>query len=310
MSSQRDLDLFRLAALRQGAISVTELRSIGLDSAAVRRRVQGGMLQPFYRGVYLVPSLRGPDQRLHAATLAMPNGALARSTAAARLGLPMTPNGIRLVVPHGMARRIRGIVVHETRSLPPEHIVIRDGLAVTSGARTLCDLAPFMRKGRLQHPVELALTQGITSVEDLVAVVSERRGERVRGMREFALLLATLLDDEPYPESMFEVDLMKGFAEVGLMGMSRQYRPSWYDGIRGTVDFHDSFGSASIVEADGRGFRQVTQAHNNDRQRDRLAVGHGAVVIRVGHREFKQRRMGILLEVKEIIERRRISKAA
>ncbi len=40
------------AAGQKGQIATRELRAFGLDSAAVRRRVQDGRLHPVYRGVY------------------------------------------------------------------------------------------------------------------------------------------------------------------------------------------------------------------------------------------------------------------
>lgn len=162
----------------------------------------------------------------------------------------------------------------------------------------------------MRHLVEVALTSQVTTPELLMATIDERHRRGVQGILTFRRMVARMLDDEPYPESLLEVDVAAGFAEVNLVGLSRQYRPEWYDGIRGTVDWHDELGGDTIIEADGRGFRQVTQAHDNDRQRDRLAAAHGKFVVRIGSREFRRARMRVLLEVKEIVERRRRERRA
>lgn len=305
MNESRDNAIVRFAHEQHGVISSKQLAGLGVDSAAASRRRRNGMFETFHRGVYVLPSLRTEETLLQAAAIAFPNGAIARSTAAARLGLPVAPNGLRFVIPRGRPPKVDGLIFHQTRSLPADHLIDRNGLPLTNGARTLCDISPFVFDRRLEHLTEVALTKRATSVEELAAVVAERRRRGVKGIARFQHLLATMLDDEPYPESMFEVELMKGFAEVGLEGMSRQWRPPWYDGIRGTVDFGCCLTGRVVVEGDGRGFREISQAHDNDRQRDRKAARHGVVVIRIGYREFQRGRMRVLQEVKDIVEAQR-----
>ncbi|MGI9608930.1 MAG: type IV toxin-antitoxin system AbiEi family antitoxin domain-containing protein [Acidimicrobiia bacterium] len=256
---ERDVALYALAARRHAIVTTSELRDLGFDGSAVQRRMRAGMLIRFRKGVYAVAPLMSDETIFYATAASFPLGAVARSTAAHMLGLPVKPNGRRFVVPHGRAAAIDGMILHETRSLPADHVVQLRDLPVTSGARTLCDITPFVWKEKMRHLVEVALTTGVTTTELLMAMIDERQRRGVKGIVDFRRTVSGMLDDQPYPESLLEVDVSSGFAEVDLVGLSRQYRPEWYDGIRGTVDWHDDLGGDTIIEADGRGFRQVTR---------------------------------------------------
>lgn len=234
--------------------------------------MQNGALQRFRLGVYVVPSVAPEDVVLFAAGLAWPTGAVCRSTAAQRIGLPVESNGLRFLVPHGQRSKIEGLNLHETHSLPADHVIKLGNLAVTSGARTLCDIAPDFFPAQMRHITEVALTSRATTQDELLAVIDNRHRRGVRGLKAFYEVVGEMTDDDPYPESILEVDMEKGFAEIGLCGMRRQAKPPWYDGRRGIVDWDDELGGKTIVEAGGRTFRQVTQAHDNDRQRNRIAA--------------------------------------
>ena len=61
---------------------------------------------------------------------------------------------------------------------------------------------------------------------------------------------------------------------VGITSLLRQFRPPWFDGVRGTVDFADP-AARVILEVDGRSWHATSQAMADDRRRDRVAAGHG-----------------------------------
>lgn len=165
-----------------------------------------------------------------------------------------------------------------------------DGRRVTSPARTICDLAPELPSRRLVHLVETQLSRRCPAPGELLACldVCWRRG--VAGTARLRQVVAELVDEEPFPESLLELAVFDGLQELGVTGLKRQFRPPWYDGIRGM---------------DGRRFRQVTEAHDNDRRRDRAAVMHGWATIRVGWRELQRDRRATLSEMAEIILGRR-----
>ena len=297
-----------VGAAHGGAVSASLLAEEGVGGTSIRRHVISGMLQRVSKGIYIVNSLADDDSLFRALQLAYPPGAVCRYSAAARYDFPLPAYPQRqFVVPHGTSVVVNDVLMHETRDLPEVDVREDSGLRVTSPARTLCDIAPELSEQRLRHVVESQLVRKLPSDAALVACLSERLRRGVDGMQDFAELTSLMLDDQPYPESVLEVELLSGLAEVGLEGLVRQFRPSWYDGIRGIVDAADPIGM-TIIEADGRGFRKITQAHDNDRQRDRMAAANGYLVVRVGYRELEQRRQTILEEIRHIVESRRAAR--
>lgn len=305
MTKNIDYEIIKAATANCGAITLQTLNTAGVSETSIRRRVRSGQLLSPFKGVYIVRAMQSSESMLFAATLAYPAGAVCRFSAAARLGFDVTvPTRPEIVVSQGSALKSGGIQFRETRSLPEVDVLVHDGLRTTSPARTLCDISGRVRPGRLRHLLETQLTRVAPHADDLVACVRSRRRRGVEGVGHLAEMLAFILDDEPVAESILEMRLYEGLISVGLTNLIRQFRPEWCDGIRGIVDFADPVGR-TIIEADGRRFRQVTQAHDNDRRRDRKAAVHGYVVLRVGFQELMNRRESVLAEISDVVTSRR-----
>ncbi len=272
--------------------------------STVQRRVQSGLLIPATGSSYLVRGMQTDTSLLHAASLAYRDGAVARHTTCSLQGLPVKLEPLRFVVPNGTSHHVPGLRVHETRHLPPEDVVVMGELRVCSVARGLCDMSATESMQWMRHLTEVALTQRLTTPQALRACASERYRRRVRGMTAYVQMLGEILDDEPFPESMGELLLFQTLQAVGVHNITRQWMPPWYDGVRGIVDAKDQL-SPTVIELDGRGCRQVTQAHNNDRARDRIATRHQHLVVRIGAGELQRASFRIGMELKEILDDRR-----
>lgn len=293
------------AIANNGATSARLLKASGVSESSLQRRVRTGQLSTPFKGVYIVEALRSSDSLLAATGLAYPAGAACRVTAAHLHGFEVSrPPVVQFLLTHGSGGRIAKVEIHETRDLPEADVEVVNGIRTTSPSRTICDLAPFLQPGRLRHVIETQLTRACPTADELVTCVQSRRRKGVSHVGRLAELLGLMLDDDPFPESMLELRLFEALASGGMTGFVRQFRPEWYDGIRGIVDAGDPIGK-TIIEADGRRFRQVTQAHDNDRRRDRTAAAHGYLVIRVGYRELEQRRAAVVSEIWEIVTARR-----
>ncbi len=305
MKKNIDYQIIELAGPRLGAVSRKSLTDAGVSGTSISRRLEAGLLTSPFRGVYVVNALRCADTILHASGLAYPEGAVCRFSAASSHGFDCySPNKPQFVTAKGSGAKSPDVRFHETRSLPSDDVVVANGLRITSPARTLCDISGSVPIGRLRHFTETQLTRSNPGAEELVACVQSRRRRGVAGVGHLAEILAFMLDDQPVPDSVLEMRLFDGLVSVGLTNLIRQFRPSWYDGIRGVVDIADPIGK-TIIEADGRQFRQVTQAHNNDRQRDRKAAANGYLVLRIGYQELVSRRDSVLSEIRDVVIRRR-----
>ncbi len=288
-------------------MSAAMLVEAGVSESSIRRRVKAGELASPFKGVYIVQAMCSSESIVFAAQLAHSEAALCRFSAAVRLGFDAkAPAQPELLVGKGSALQSGLVRFRETRSLPSVDVVDVQGLRTTSAARTLCDISWIVKPARLRHMVETQLTRKSPEAGELVACVQSRRRRGVKGVGRLAGILAFMLDDQPVAESILEMRLYEGLASVGLADLVRQFRPEWYEGIRGVVDIADPVGR-TIIEADGRRFRQVTQAHDNDRQRDRVAAAHGYLVLRVGYQEFVNRRDTVLSEISKVITSRRLA---
>lgn len=303
MAGRIDRILYDVALRHGGACRRQELLEQGLTRSAVDRRIRSGALTVVSEGVYLVAgSPLGPAALEAAALLAAPGGALARETAAVRHGFPLPPvDVVHVVVPRGRPRpAIAGVAVHETRWLPEVDLAVVGRRRLTSPARTLCDLAAVVGPQRLRHLVERQLVTGVPDAAELVAChrLLARRGRP--GSSRMRLVLALLLDDEPFPESELELAMLRLLVSGGVEGVLRQHRPPWFDGVRGVVDFAHP-GARVVIEVDGRRWHGTTQAHDEDRRRDRLALAHGWRVVRFGWQEVVHRSDQVRAEIERLL---------
>jgi predicted transcriptional regulator of viral defense system len=177
----RDAAVAAVASRQEGVVSTAQLRAAGLDANAVHRRVRSGRLHPLGGGVYAVGhTALSPRGRLFAAVLGAGEGAVISHRSAGALWgfLPSAAARIDVLTARRLDRR-PGVVVHRTRSLPADEVVVVDDLPLTSVARTLVDLAAVVDHRRLQravHEAEVLRLLDVRAVETVLARSSGRRG--------------------------------------------------------------------------------------------------------------------------------------
>jgi very-short-patch-repair endonuclease len=174
--------LARLAAKQHGVVSVGQLRELGLDASATRRRVVGGQLHPLHRGVYAVGHKVLKVHGIYmAAVLACGEGsALSHRSAAHLWDLRPSPEKVTVTVPRQRAGP-SGIQVHQARTLDDADMTSRNGIPVTSLARTLLDLAGILSSRELKRAIDQAERLqlfDLAAVDDVVARARGRRGAR------------------------------------------------------------------------------------------------------------------------------------
>ncbi len=179
----RDRALSDIAARQHGLVTAAQLRAVGLDSAAIARRVEAGRLHRRYRGVYSVGPL-SRDGELMAAVLAGGPGALLSHWAAAELhGLtPYRASLIEVVVP-SKRQAPPGTKYHRTR-IHWRDVTDRKRIPVTSVARLLVDLTDAVR---VPHEITAVIREAAyLGAYSLLATTDARR--RANGRRNVALL--------------------------------------------------------------------------------------------------------------------------
>jgi predicted transcriptional regulator of viral defense system len=151
-----DVRLAALAKRQHGVVSLGQLLDLGLSLKGIAERVRTGRLHRIHRGVYAVsPARLRTEGYWLAAVLACGPGAVLSHRSAASLWelRAAAAPAIDVTVPSRSGRkRRRGIRVHRSSRLTAEEVMTREGIPVTTVARTLLDLADVLPSQALKRP--------------------------------------------------------------------------------------------------------------------------------------------------------------
>lgn len=262
--------LAELAAQQGGVVSAAQLWRLGFTRHETAHLVARGHLLRLHQGVFAVGhlSLGVLGERFGAVLAGGDRTLLARRSAGVAWDLRASgPARIEILVPGKGRRRIRGLSVHVTRSLPEEDRAEIDGLPVTSVARTLADLAGCLTWDDLRRTMERADALELLDVDAVLRCARNRTGApRIRAIlgdwvparthRGLEEELLALVRRAGLPEPAVNVDLLT--FEVDLL---------WSD-------------SRLVVEADSRAFHNSWAAAERDRHRDAVLAAAGYRVLR------------------------------
>lgn len=301
MANLFDRIIYQLALQSHGACTRRELIAAGLSSSSIDRRIASGLLSPRGNGVYLADGFAGLLAELSAATKTV--GALASHFSAAYLHqLPVSIDQPEVTTPRGTRLRSHHLSVHQSRHLPVlDHCVV-NRIPATTLERTLCDIIPLVSTRRSKFLLDRALSTTPATEESVLAchLSLSRRGRSGTVSRRRFLDLK--LGTASMSESELELALYQLLVAAGISGFVQQFRPPWFDGLRGRVDF--GFPTLQlIIEADGRSWHSSQQAMDDDRRRDRAAVARGWVVLRFTWYEITHRGSDVITELATVIER-------
>ncbi|WP_238432347.1 type IV toxin-antitoxin system AbiEi family antitoxin domain-containing protein [Micromonospora tarensis] len=178
----------RIAAARDGIVTLAQARSAGLTAHEVQRLCRAGRWRAVARSGYLVDAdlYDGTPRRakIRAVVASFGPAATAVLSTAAELhglaGLRATEQ-IHLSVPGPLARPARPaqpeVLVHQF-VIPPEHAVRLDGITVTAPLRTLADLCLRTDRYSAVSVLDSALNRRIVNADDLLSIPRLVRGRR------------------------------------------------------------------------------------------------------------------------------------
>jgi predicted transcriptional regulator of viral defense system len=138
-----------LADRQHGVVATWQLVALGLTHDEVRYRARIGRLHRMYRGVYAVGyrKLTPKGHRMAAVLAYGPEAVLSHQTAAAQWDIGYPSAKFHVTTP--TSRRSRPKIRAHRAVLHPEDLTVKDGIPVTSVARTLLDLAATFSHERL-----------------------------------------------------------------------------------------------------------------------------------------------------------------
>jgi very-short-patch-repair endonuclease len=271
-----DRALVAIAARQHGVVSVADVAAAGIGRGGLAHRVANGRLRRLHRGVFLVGPLQALRTSEMAAVLAV-GGVLSHRSAASVLGIGAPPAEVDVTLTRN-ARRRDGVRVHRTARLGPGDVWWRDGLPITSPARTLIDLAAVLTRVELARAVEEAQVRRLVTVAGLAARLADERGPAA------AILRAEL-------HRGHEPSLTRSEAEAAFLRLVREARlphPETNVRIAGyEVDFLWR-AQRLVVEVDGYAYHGTREAFERDRRKDAALQAHGLRTTRATYRQITE----------------------
>lgn len=211
-----------------GIASRAQLEAAGLSSHTVRRMVDAGNLVEVLKGVYRMPAVPFDELARCAAVCAgHPGVAISGPTAGRLWGIRRLPRDHRVHVlstPASHPTIAPWVVPYRTAAVHPDDFVVRrDGIVITSRARTALDLTRTVDRRDLRSIIEQAMHDGSLDEDDirLVAVDWISRGRP--WIRRFLEVLGDRVGGGA-AESHGEVIVGDALARAGMRGLERQYR--------------------------------------------------------------------------------------
>ncbi len=257
-------------------MTTQQLLAIGFTEGSIRHRAEAGRLIRVHRGVYAVGRpLTTPLEHGAAALLACgPRSALAGFSALAfwsLLGGSDWPDPPVVLVPAHDRRRHANIEIHNSKTLLRRDIRTRNGLRVTSPARTLLDVAPHLNAEELRRATGAALRRHLTrptQLRDVIARNPQHPG--TEALRPLATQTPGNLTRSPLEDDFATFcathALPTPHTNVTIAGYEVD---AWFPEER------------VIVEIDSVEFHADPRAFETDRERDAHHLALGVVTVRL-----------------------------
>jgi len=288
--------LGQIAARQDDVVTRAQLAEVGLGRGVIEARIAAGWLQRRHRGVYFV-GFAPPGARacIRAAVLACGDGSVASHRSAAALWnlLPHSEE-IDVLVPGRNPGTKPGIRIHRVANLDPTELRTREGLLLTSPARTVCDLAATEARNEVERALEEAIVARLTT-ERQVREVLKRHGSRPGS----ALMREILRSQEGtgFTRSAAERALLKLILAARLPPPEKNVRVGGH-----LVDFLWR-AERVVVEVDGYRFHGHRAAFERDRTRDQALRAAGYAVIRVTWRALHEEPFGVVSDLTRALAR-------
>jgi very-short-patch-repair endonuclease len=272
-----------------GLVTIGQLRDAGIPDSTITNEVSRGRVLPMFHGVYCVGhGYLTVNARMLAATLACGEGTVvSHGSAAWMLGLrKQRPKAVEVIAPVEAGRKIAGI---RRRFVPPpvgEEVWRRNGVPLTSPARTIVDCAGIFDADGVAGLIEQASVEGLL---DVVAIDRVLDGPRRRGTKK---LLRAVAPWRRYRRgikirSRMEAKLLPLLTEAALP-IPRTNAKLRLGGKVYEVDFlwRDQ---KLVVETDGGRFHDNPAAGGRDSERNHALAKAGYHLPRLGWEDLRDR---------------------
>lgn len=179
-SMKPDYDLlYDIAESQAGYFTAQQAREVGFSWERLSSNVKNGKFLRVNRGIYrLIHFPASAHEDLFAAWLRTgSNSTISHESALSVYELTdVLPGKIHVIVPRTASRRRKGLLLHTNR-LKLEEITRREGLPITTAARTIADVAAAgLAEEQIRQAIREALKRGLASREELLVQAVHRGG--------------------------------------------------------------------------------------------------------------------------------------
>jgi len=272
-----DARLRQLSRRQHAAVRRDQLLAAGVTRAQIATRVQRGEWQRAFHSVYILGDPTLIPLSIESAVLLSlgPDSALHHRTAGFLWDLARPkPQVVEVTIPRSNARSRPGVRIHLTQSLDPKDIRHRDGLRVTSPARTIIDLAADSSSTELEHATSEAVAQRLMTDIELQEALDRTPANHPGAAR----LRARLSIDPDLLLRTRSVAERIAYPLILDAGLPRPRLNEIVQGLRVDMHWPDH---KLIVEIDGFQYHSSRHAFENDRRRDQILIAAGYTVIRI-----------------------------
>jgi hypothetical protein len=270
-----------LADIQFGVVARWQLVLLGYSDDAVQRRIAAGRLIPLHAGVYAVGHTKlTRNGYFLAAVLAFgPRAVLSHRSAGVHWDI-LSSRQVKVEVTTHVSgqRHTRRIKAHRTRHLHPEDWTIKDGIPVTSVARTILDLAAILRPDRLLDVIDDAVRAELFDLRALERAMA--RTPKRRGVKKLQVLLAHYRG-APDLRSKFERRFRHRLRKTP--GLPEPLYNVQIAGYRADVYFPQF---ALVIELDSRHFHLTPRAFESDAVRDTARLKQKIATLRITDKRF------------------------
>jgi hypothetical protein len=283
MRTEFDTHLAALAERQHGLVTTQQAASVGVGPSSLRYRVRNGRWRPLGDGVYAIAGAPPSwEQAVMAAVLSCrPWAAASHLTAAHLWGLvERRPDGIEVVVPRDRRRR-RGMVVHQSKDLLPDHITRHRHIPVTTPARTFVDIGCEAGRRLTEDVLDESLRRGLFTLDEAGALIT-RLGRRGRnGVGVAREIVAGRLGLDAVGDSWLENRFLRIARAAGLPEPQPQFEVVHSGRFICRVDFAWPDADPLVTaELDSERHHLDRTTFRRDRQKDRALRQLGIVALR------------------------------
>ena len=296
--SPRPLDALvaALAAVQHGVVSRTQLFGLGLTREMIDGRIARGALHRVHRGVYAVGHSRLTRRgRYMAAVLACGEGAvLSDRSAAAHWGIAQYSGRIAVTAPR--RRRAKpGPVLTRSSTLAPDEVTTRDGIPVTTVARTILDLAAIQPRSAIEKAIREAEFLRLFDRDELERLLV--RHKRRKGTRELRAGIGAAAEERNRTRSELEDRFIRLLLDAQLPAPELN---AMLELDSATLEADALWRDRKlIVELDGWQAHGTRTAFESDRERDLALAADGWTTVRITWRGLKD---GLPVDLRRLLD--------